>query len=308
MKKVYLNSLTVYDFLYDKIYNCSDLELIGSDKKAYDIINKLIKVKEIRVDKNLYDSNNIVVHKADICVNNVNAFLGIYFVSGTGFDISKEIQITKDQLKIQPSGIDLASICLFKPDEWFLVIPSIEPDHQYDIIVFMDILVHVLNNYNPIHLDNGKLIINSPKDFDVVNFTIGNLGLEIPYFIVERIFHLLNITDYYKSILSMSFDQDFYILQLVGIYNYLQKANRWTTLEINKYMLQLMIDINYSSIIFDIDYVLINRHKKLVKVIEEIANIDDEIKKSFIDFSILLYDIHKINVKKNNIKLKLLKK
>ena len=34
LKKVCLNPLIVYDFFYEKIKNCDDLELIGSDKKA----------------------------------------------------------------------------------------------------------------------------------------------------------------------------------------------------------------------------------------------------------------------------------
>ena len=54
LKKVYLNPLTIYDFLYEKIYNCDDLELIGNDKRAYDIINKLIKIKKIAVSKEEY--------------------------------------------------------------------------------------------------------------------------------------------------------------------------------------------------------------------------------------------------------------
>lgn len=307
--KIQLNTLTTYDFLYDKFYNCNDLELIDNDKKAYGIINKLIKVKEIRVDKNLYDSNNIVVHKADISLNNLSSFLGMYFVSGTGFDISKEIQITKDQLKNNASDIDLTDVYLLEPDKWLLVIPAIEPDHQYDIVIFRDILVHVLGNYKPFHTENGKLVIKSIKDFDVNNFVFGNLGLEIPYYINERIFNLLNIIDYNKFILSTSFKYDLYFLQLVAIYKYLQKVNGWDTSELKKYMIQLTIDVKYPSIITsDVDYKLLNRQRKIVKAVEEIANVDDEIKKSFIDFSILLYDIYNRNISKNNIKIKLLKK
>ena len=51
-------------------------------------------------------------------------------------------------------------------------------------------VVNALENYKPIHLENGKLISNSPKDFDIINFINGNLGLMIPHYVVERILAL----------------------------------------------------------------------------------------------------------------------
>ena len=99
LKKVYLNPLTIYDFLYEKIYNCDDLELIGNDKRSYDIINKLIKIKKIAVSKEEYDPINIKVNKADVYLDDSDLFVGMYFVSNTGFDISKEVEKIKDYLK-----------------------------------------------------------------------------------------------------------------------------------------------------------------------------------------------------------------
>lgn len=99
MKKVYLNPLTVYDFLYEKIYDCSDLDLIGHDHTFYDIIDDLIKIKNIGVSKEEYDPKNIDVRRANIYLDDEssveNSFVGLYFISGTGFDISKEINKTK---------------------------------------------------------------------------------------------------------------------------------------------------------------------------------------------------------------------
>ena len=83
MKKVYLNPLTIYDFLYEKIYNCDDLDLIGNDKKAYSTINNLIKIKKIAVSKEEYDPNNIKINKADIYLDDSDLFVGMYFVSNT---------------------------------------------------------------------------------------------------------------------------------------------------------------------------------------------------------------------------------
>lgn len=305
MKKVQLNTYTTYDYFYDKIYNCDDLELIGSDKKAYGIINKLIKVRKTSVDKNLYDPNNIVVHKADISLNNLSSFVGLYFVSGTGFDISEEIQTVKDCLKDEVFEFELGDTLFLEPDNWFFVIPAIEPDHQYDIIVFRDILIHALNNYKPIHLENGKLVYNSPKDFDPINYVLGNLGLVIPRYVVERIFILLNIVDYnVDNVLSTKFASfDLYFLQLVAIYKYLQKVYGWNTSELKKYLLQLTIDIKYPSILFGADYKFLNTNRKVLKYVEEIANVNDEIKNSFIDFSILLYDTCNLSNPKSNIKL-----
>ena len=57
------------------------------------------------------------------------------------------------------------------------------------------------------------------------------------------------------------------------------------------------------SILIDADCKDINNNdKKLIKATEEVLNIDDEIKKSYIDYSMLLYDIacNIINSKDNN--------
>lgn len=302
MKKVYLNPLTLYDFLYEKIYDCSDLELIGKDKKAYDIINKLIKIREISVDKNIYDPNNIVVHKADVNISDSSIFLGLYFITGTGFDISEEIQTVKDCLKDDIAEFDLTDTLLLEPDNWFLIVPAIEPNHYYDIIVFVDLLVNALDNYKPIHLENGKLS-KSYKDFDINNFVIGNLGLVIPRYVVERILGLTDDIVYGMNNLSIRFDYDLYLLQLVAYFKYLQKVHGWNVADTKKFLLQYTIDFKYPSILFDVDYKELVDHRKLVKVLEDVVNIDDEIKKSFIDYSILLYDTCDLSNPKNNIKL-----
>lgn len=300
MKKVQLNTYTTYDYFYDKIYNCDDLELISSDKKAYEIINKLIKVKETSVDKNLYDPNNIVVHKADICLNNLSSFIGLYFVSGTGFDISKEIQTVKDCLEDDVKEFNLSDTLLLEPENWFLIVPAIEPNHQYDIIVFNDILLSALNNYKPIHLENGKLS-KSYKDFDANNFVLGNLGVVIPRYIVERILNLSDIVVDRLNLLSTRFDCDLYFLQLVAYYKYLQKAYNWNAANTKKFLLRFMIDLTCPSILFDVDYKDLIEHRKILKFTEEITKVDDEIKKSFIEYSIVLYEAR--NLSTNNIEL-----
>lgn len=303
MKKVYLNPLTVYDFLYEKIDNCDDLELIGNDKKAFNIINKLIKIREISVDKNFYDPNNIVIHKADIYLNNSSIFLGVYFVDGTGFDFSEEIQEVKDCLKDDITEFDLTDTLFLEPENWFLIVPAIEPNHQYDIIVFNDILLSALDNYKPIHLENGKLS-KSYREFDANNYVLGNLGLVIPRFIVERILELsANDIVYGMNYLSTRFDYDLYLLQLVAYFKYLQKVHGWNVVDTKKFLLQYTIDFKHPSILFDVDYKELVDHRKLVKVIGDVVNIDDEIKKSYIDYSILLYDTCNLNNSKNNIKL-----
>lgn len=304
MKKVYLNPLNVYDFLYEKIYDCSDLESIGKDKKAYDIINKLIKTKEIPISKEEYNPNNIVVHKADIYLNDSSIFIGLYFVDGTGFDISKEVEKTKECLKDNIFEFSLSKT-LFESCSHFLVVPALESKHQYDIIVFRDLLVSALNNYKPIHLENGKLTVN-PKNFDVINFVIGNLGMTATYFIMRRIIDMLLNMDR-LDFLSTKFKGDFYLLQFVAYFKYLQKVYNWNISETKKFLLRYSIDINNPSILIDADREEINTNdKKLIRTIEEVLNINNEIKKSYIDYSIILCDITRSimnNDTNNNIKL-----
>lgn len=301
MKKVCLNPLIVYDFFYEKIKNCDDLELIGNDKKAYNIINKLIEVKEIKVDKNLYDPNKIVVNKADVYFDDSSKFLGIYFVSGTGFDISEEIQTVKDCLDDECFEFNLSDITLLEPDNWFLVTHNIEPYHKYDIIVFTDILVNALENYKPIHLENGKLISNSPKDFDIINFIIGNLGVVIPRYVVERILELSGNEIDHLDLISTRFGYDLVLLQLIAYYKYLQKVYNGKISDIKKFLLRFMIDLTHSSILFDINYKDLIEHRKILRKIEELSNVNDEIKESIIDYSIILYQASNLRV--NNIKL-----
>ena len=301
LKKVYLNPLTIYDFLYEKIYNCDDLDLIGNDKKAYSTINNLIKIKKIAVSKEEYDPNNIKINKADIYLDDSDLFVGMYFVSNTGFDISKEVEKIKDCLKDDVFEFDLASEKLFKPWNHFLVIPALEPKHQYDIIVFRDLLVSALNNYKPIHLENGKLISNS-KNFDIHNFVLGNLGFTVTYFIMRRtidmIMHMIRL-----DFLSTKFKGDLYLLHFVAYFKYLQKVHGWNIAETKKFLLRFSIDVMNPSILIDAVCKDINNNdKKLIKATEEVLNIDDEIKKSYIDYSMLLYDIacNIINSKDNN--------
>ena len=304
MKKVYLNPLTLYDFLYEKIYDCSDLELIGNNKKAYNIINKLIEIKEIRVSKEEYDPKNIKVNKIDVYLDDSDNFVGMYFVSGTGFDISKEVEIVKEWLKDDVFEFGLGETHL-KPYKHFLIVPALEPKHQYDIIIFRDLLVNALYNYKPIHLENGKLTVNS-KNFDINNFVIGNLGMTVTYFIVRRTIDML-INMNRLDFLSTKFKGDFYLLHFVAYFKYLQKVYNWNISETKKFLLQFSIDINNPSILIDADYKeIVSNDKKLIKAIEEVLNIDDEIKKSYIDYSIILYDITRSimnNDKDNNFKL-----
>ena len=251
LKKVYLNPLNVYDFLYEKIYDCSDLELIGSDKKAYDTINKLIKIKKIAVSKEEYDPNNIKVNKADVYLDDTDLFVGMYFVSGTGFDISKEIEVVKECLKDNEFEFDLAAEKLLKPWNHFLVVPALESKHQYDIIVFRDLLVSALNNYKPIHLENGKLTINS-KNFDIHNFVIGNLGFTVTYFIMRRTIDMIMNMER-LDFLSTNFKGNLYLLHYIAYFKYLQKVHGWNIAETKKFLLRFSIDMMNPSILTDAD-------------------------------------------------------
>lgn len=311
MKKVYLNPLTVYDFLYEKIYDCSDLDLIDHNHTFYDIIDDLIKIKNIGVSKEEYDLENIEVHRANIYLDDEssveNSFIGLYFVSGTGFDISKEINKTKKCLEDNVLEFSIGETT-FKPFEKFLVIPAIEPNHRYDIIVFRDFLAYALDNYEPVHLENGKLTVN-PKNFDIHNFVIGNLGTTIPYFIVSEIINLTIETER-LDFLSIHFKGDQYLLHIVAYFKYMQKVRNWNIAETKKFILQLSIDMNNPSILTDADYKdIVTNDKKLIKTIEEVLNIDDEIKKSYLKYGILLYKITRniINNQDTNNNIKLVK-
>ena len=63
---------------------------------------------------------------------------------------------------------------------------------------------------------------------------------------------------------------------------------------------KVTIDEN-SNILFDVNYKDLIEHRKILRKIEEISNIDDEIKKSIIDYSIILCQASNLSV--NNIKL-----
>lgn len=311
MKNVYLNPLTLYDFLYEKIYDCSDLELIDRDHTFYDIIDDLIKIKNIGVSKEEYDLENIEVRRANIYLDDEssveNSFIGLYFVSGTGFDISKEINKTKKCLEDNVLEFSIGETT-FKPFEKFLVIPAIESNHRYDIIVFRDFLVYALDNYEPVHLENGKLTVN-PKNFDIHNFVIGNLGTTIPYFIVSEIINLTIETER-LDFLSIHFKGDQYLLHIVAYFKYMQKVRNWSIAETKKFILRLSIDMNNPSILTDADYKdIVTNDKKLIKTIEEVLNIDDEIKKSYLKYGILLYKITRniINNQDTNNNIKLVK-
>ena len=162
-------------------------------------------------------------------------------------------------------------------------------------------VVNALENYKPIHLENGKLISNSPKDFDIINFINGNLGLMIPHYVVERILELSGNEINHLNLISTRFGYDLTLLQLIAYYKYLQKVYNGKISDIKKFLLRFMIDLTHPSILFDVNYKDLIEHRKILRKIEEISNIDDEIKKSIIDYSIILYQASNLSV--NNIKL-----
>ena len=115
---------------------------------------------------------------------------------------------------------------------------------------------------------------------------------------IDMIMHMIRL-----DFLSTKFKGDLYLLHYVAYFKYLQKVHGWNIAETKKFLLRFSIDVLNPSILIDADCKDINNNdKKLIKATEEVLNIDDEIKKSYIDYSMLLYEITRniINNKDNN--------
>lgn len=110
--------------------------------------------------------------------------------------------------------------------------------------------------------------------------------------------------------LSIHFKGDQYLLHIVAYFKYLQKVHNWSIAETKKFILRLSIDMNNPSILTDVDYKdIVTNDKKLIKTIEEVLNIDDDIKKSYLKYNILIYKITRniINNQDTNNNIKLVK-